>query len=64
VSIKIMASPQEVAILRQLLHRAVLHGGMDVAEAAVLWGHKLRGAEAADTGEVPQLKAVGGSDAG
>lgn len=32
---------QEIAALRQLLHRAVLHSGMDVAEAAVMITQKL-----------------------
>ncbi len=49
---KIMASDQEIATLRELLHRATLHSGMQVAEAAVLWGNKLRVAEAA--GEEPE----------
>jgi hypothetical protein len=49
---KILATDQEIATLRVLIHRAVLHDGMDVAEAAVMWGHKLKVAEAA--GEEPE----------
>lgn len=39
--ITIHATPDEVAALHQLLHRAVLHSGMDVAEAALHWKQKL-----------------------
>jgi hypothetical protein len=38
---KIEATDEEVAALHQLLHRAVLHSGMDAAEAACLWKQKL-----------------------
>jgi hypothetical protein len=37
----IEATEQEITALRQLLHRAVLHSGMDVAEAATHWNRKL-----------------------
>ena len=33
----IEATEQEIVALRQMLHRAVLHSGMDVAEAAAHW---------------------------
>ena len=37
----IEATDEEVAVLHQLLHRAVLHSGMEAAEAACLWKRKL-----------------------
>ena len=37
----IEATEQEIVALRQMLHRAVLHSGMDVAEAAAHWNRKL-----------------------
>ncbi len=37
----IEASQEEITALRQLLHRACLHSGMDVAEVAVYWNNKL-----------------------
>ncbi len=36
---------QEIAILRHLLHRACLQGGMEVAEAAVVISKKLQAAQ-------------------
>lgn len=45
--ITIEANAEEVAALRQLLHRAVLHSGMQAAEAAVHWSNKIAAAEAA-----------------
>lgn len=58
---KILATDQEIATLRVLIHRAVLHDGMDVAEAAVMWGHKLKVAEAAGD-EPPPLDKIGAID--
>ena len=37
----IEATDEEIAALIQLIHRAVLHSGMDAAEAAVHWRRKL-----------------------
>ena len=37
----IEATDEEIAALHQLLHRAVLHSGMEVAEAALHWKRKL-----------------------
>lgn len=48
--IEITATEQEIAVLLQLLHRAVLHGGMEVAAAAVSWQHKLMQATQAARG--------------
>ena len=42
---QIETNDAEVAALRQLLHRAVLHSGMDVAEAALYWNKKLSEAQ-------------------
>lgn len=43
--ITIIATPEEVAALKQLLHRAVQHSGLDAAEAAVFWMRKIQAAE-------------------
>jgi hypothetical protein len=43
--ITIETTPEELAALRQLLHRAVLHSGMQAAEAAVHWANKIAAAE-------------------
>jgi hypothetical protein len=38
------ATDAELVVLLQLLHRAVLHSGMDVADAAVFWKAKVTAA--------------------
>jgi hypothetical protein len=45
--ITIEATEEELLALRQLLHRAVLHSGMQAAEAAVHWSNKITVAEMA-----------------
>jgi hypothetical protein len=42
----IEATEEEIIALRQLLHRAVLHSGMEVAEAAAFWNRKLMAVQA------------------
>ena len=37
----IEATDDEITVLRQLIHRAVLHSGMDAAEMAIHWNRKL-----------------------
>jgi len=43
--ITVPATPEELAALKQLLHRAVLHSGMEAADAAVHWMRKIQAAE-------------------
>lgn len=50
----IEATHEEIMALRQLLHRAVLHSGMDAAEAAAHWNRKLM-----ETMQAPLPKANG-----
>ena len=38
---------EEFNALRQLIHRAVLHSGMEAADAAVFWNRKIQAAEVA-----------------
>jgi hypothetical protein len=47
ITVTIQATQEELLALRQLLHRAVLHSGMQAAEAAVHWHNKLNMAEQA-----------------
>jgi len=43
----VTGTQDEFNALKQLLHRAVLHSGMDAAEAAVFWTRKIQAAEIA-----------------
>ena len=43
--ITITGTPEEFIALKQLLHRAVLHSGLEAADAAVYWMHKIVEAE-------------------
>jgi len=45
--ITIVGTPEEFNALKQLLHRAVLHSGMEAADAAVFWNRKIQAAEVA-----------------
>ena len=59
----IEATEEEIIALRQLLHRAVLHSGMEVAEAAAFWNRKLMAVQAAksngaDKGAPPRPELV------
>ena len=54
----IEATKEEIDVLRQMLHRACLHSGMDVAEAAAHWNRKLVAASM----PMPPEKANGQSD--
>jgi hypothetical protein len=44
--ITIETTEEEVLALRQLLHRAVLHSGLEVAEVAAFWNRKLMAVQA------------------
>jgi hypothetical protein len=64
--ITVEATSEELAVLRQLLHRAVLHSGMQAASAAVHWAAKIDAAEVAaaaqadERGNVVSIPAVQG----
>ena len=60
--ITIETTEEEIIALRQLLHRAVLHSGMEVAEAAAFWNRKLMAvrwkSNGADKGAPPRPELV------
>lgn len=58
--ITIETTEEEVLALRQLLHRAVLHSGLEVAEVAAFWNRKLMAVQAEAQKGNGADKAAGG----